>query len=81
VETAPALLMRLSGADLVLGENDVSIENQNNRSHGIFINVFVPHLKRIEIAGVNSFETFMQAVASTDLPASPHSQSTERHSA
>ena len=64
----------------VLGENDFSIENQNNQSHGIFKNVFVPHLKRIEIAGVNSIETFMQAVASTDPPASRNSQRAERHS-
>jgi hypothetical protein len=57
-----------------LDEDDFSIENQNNETHVVFKNVFAPNLKRMEIAGVDPIETFMQAVASTDSPASQRLQ-------
>ena len=49
-----------------LGEDDFSIEKQNNEIFVVFKNVSAPNLKRMKIAGMDSIEKFMHAVASID---------------
>jgi hypothetical protein len=57
-----------------LGEDDFSIEKQNNQTFVVFKNRSAPNLKRMNIAGVDSIETLMHAVASIDLPSAPRTQ-------